>query len=134
MLASDRRGKGKSDELDAVRILGGARIAPRRRMPRELSSERARVATRVLVVAREQVALCPPLTRYGPLTAGSPRFYAAEAKRGSGGSCATTPQRAAQGPVERSGGNPGRRRRDRTSQIMPLCETMDWGVIDAQCV
>lgn len=57
MPASDRRGKGKSDELDAVRIaravLGSA--IEDLRIPRTLGADRARVAMRVLVVAREQM-------------------------------------------------------------------------------
>jgi transposase len=57
MPAGDRRGKGKSDELDAVRIaravLGSA--IEDLRIPRTLGADRARVAMRVLVVAREQM-------------------------------------------------------------------------------
>ena len=57
MPASDRRGTGKSDELDAVRIARAVLGLPvtALRTPRELSAERARVAMRVLVVAREQM-------------------------------------------------------------------------------
>jgi len=57
MSASDRRGAGKSDELDAVRIARavlGLPI-PALRAPRALSTGQARVAMRVLVVAREQM-------------------------------------------------------------------------------
>jgi transposase len=57
MPAGDRRGTGKSDDLDAVRIaravLGLTVIDLR--TPRALSTDRARVAMRVLVVAREQM-------------------------------------------------------------------------------
>lgn len=57
MPVGDRRGAGKSDELDAVRIaravLGLAVTALR--APRALSTDRARVAMRVLVVARDQM-------------------------------------------------------------------------------
>jgi transposase len=57
MPAGDRRGKGKSDELDAARIaravLGSA--IEDLRTPRTLGADRARVAMRVLVVAREQM-------------------------------------------------------------------------------
>jgi transposase len=57
MPAGDRRGTGKSDELDAVRIaravLGLA--VTDLRTPRALSTDRTRVAMRVLVVAREQM-------------------------------------------------------------------------------
>jgi transposase len=57
MPAGDRRGKGKSDELDAVRIaravLGSA--IEDLRIPRTLGADRARIAMRVLVVAREQM-------------------------------------------------------------------------------
>jgi len=55
--AGDRRGIGKNDELDATRIARAVRGLPLTslRTPRELSSERARVAMRVLVVAREQM-------------------------------------------------------------------------------
>jgi len=57
MPAGDRRGAGKSDELDAVRIaravLGLA--AADLRTPRALATDRARVAMRVLVVARDQM-------------------------------------------------------------------------------
>ena len=56
-LAGDRHGTGKGDELDAVRIaravLGHA-VADLR-TPRALSTDRTRVAMRVLVVAREQM-------------------------------------------------------------------------------
>jgi transposase len=57
MPASDRRGTGKNDELDATRIARAVLGLPLSglRTPRELSSERARVALRVLVVAREQM-------------------------------------------------------------------------------
>jgi len=53
MPASDRRGIGKNDELDATRIARAVLGLPLTslRTPRELSSERARVAMRVLVVA-----------------------------------------------------------------------------------
>lgn len=58
MPAGDRRGKGKSDELDAVRIaravLGLA--VTDLRAPRTLACDRPRVSMRVLVVAREQMA------------------------------------------------------------------------------
>jgi transposase len=57
MPAGDRRGTGKSDDLDAARIaravLGLA--VTDLRTPRALSTDRARVAMRVLVVAREQM-------------------------------------------------------------------------------
>jgi hypothetical protein len=57
MPAGDRRGTGKSDELDAVRIartvLGLATTALR--TPRALAKDRARVAMRVLLVARDQM-------------------------------------------------------------------------------
>ncbi|MGH9305637.1 MAG: IS110 family transposase [Acidimicrobiales bacterium] len=57
MPSGDRRGKGKSDELDAERIaravLGLATADLR--VPRTLSTDQARVAMRVLVVAREQM-------------------------------------------------------------------------------
>jgi transposase len=57
MPASDRRGTGKSDEVDATRIARAVLGLPLSglRIPRDLSSERARVALRVLVVAREQM-------------------------------------------------------------------------------
>ncbi len=57
MPAGDRRGIGKNDELDATRIARAVRGLPLTslRTPRELSSERARVAMRVIVVAREQM-------------------------------------------------------------------------------
>lgn len=57
MPANDRRGKGKNDELDATRIARAVLglTTSTLRTPRELSSERARVALRVLVVAREQM-------------------------------------------------------------------------------
>jgi len=57
MPAGDRRGLGKNDELDAARIARAVLGLPLTslRTPRELSSERARVAMRVLVVAREQM-------------------------------------------------------------------------------
>ena len=57
MPAGDRRGIGKNDELDATRIARAVLGLPLTslRTPRELSSERARVAMRVLVVAREQM-------------------------------------------------------------------------------
>ena len=57
MPAADRRGKGKSDELDAVRIARSVLSLGIRelRTPRLLGSDRARVAMRVLVVAREQM-------------------------------------------------------------------------------
>lgn len=57
MPANDRRGTGKNDELDATRIARAVLGLPSSalRTPRELSSERARVALRVLVVAREQM-------------------------------------------------------------------------------
>lgn len=55
--AGERRGTGKSDELDAVRIaravLGLA--VKGLRTPRALATDGARVAMRVLVVAREQM-------------------------------------------------------------------------------
>jgi transposase len=57
MPAGDRRGTGKSDELDAVRIARavlGLAVADLR-TPRALSTDRARVAMRVLVVARDQM-------------------------------------------------------------------------------
>ena len=57
MPAGDRHGTGKSDEPDAVRIaravLGLA--VTDLRTPRALSTDRTRVAMRVLVVAREQM-------------------------------------------------------------------------------
>ncbi|GEM_PF-2508923 len=57
MPATDRRGKGNSDELGAVRIaravLGSAIWDLR--TPRTLGADRTRVAMRVLVVAREQM-------------------------------------------------------------------------------
>jgi len=57
MPAGDRRDTGKSDELDAVRIaravLGLA--VTDLRTPRALSTDRARVAMRVLVPARDQM-------------------------------------------------------------------------------
>jgi transposase len=61
MPAGDRRGTGKNDELDATRIARAVLGLPRSglRTPRELSSERARVALRVLVVAREQMTTGP---------------------------------------------------------------------------
>jgi len=57
MPGTDRRGTGKSDDLDATRIARAVLGSPlgALRVPRELSSERARVAMRVLVVAREQM-------------------------------------------------------------------------------
>ncbi|MBN9619461.1 MAG: transposase, partial [Actinobacteria bacterium] len=57
MPASDRRGTGKNDDLDATRIARAVLGLPLSglRAPRELSTERARVALRVLVVAREQM-------------------------------------------------------------------------------
>ncbi len=57
MPAGDRRGKGKSDELDAVRIARSVLGLDIRdlRTPRVLGPDRARVAMRVLVVAREQM-------------------------------------------------------------------------------
>lgn len=57
MSAGERRGTGKSDELDAVRIAWAVLGLPltRLRDPRELSTDKARVAMRVLVVAREQM-------------------------------------------------------------------------------
>ena len=57
MPATDRRGTGKSDDLDATRIARAVLGSPlgTLRVPRELSSERAQVAMRVLVVAREQM-------------------------------------------------------------------------------
>ena len=57
MPAGDRRGIGKNDELDATWIARAVLGLPLTglRTPRELSSERARVAMRVLVVAREQM-------------------------------------------------------------------------------
>lgn len=57
MPAGNRRGKGKSDELDAVRIARavlGLEVADLR-TPRSLSADRVRVALRVLVVGREQM-------------------------------------------------------------------------------
>jgi transposase len=58
MPAHGRRGQGKTDEIDAVRIaravLGLA--ITELRTPRALSTDRSRVAMRVLVVAREQMA------------------------------------------------------------------------------
>ncbi len=58
MPRGDRRGQGKSDELDAVRIaravLGLSLLDLR--MPRNVASDQARVAMRVLVVAREEMA------------------------------------------------------------------------------
>jgi transposase len=57
MPAGDRRGIGKNDELAATQIARavlGLHFTSLR-TPRELSSERARVAMRVLVVAREQM-------------------------------------------------------------------------------
>ena len=58
MSAGDRRGKGKSDELDAVRIARGVLglAITDLRTPRTLACDRPRVAMRVLVVAREQMA------------------------------------------------------------------------------
>lgn len=57
MPAGDRRGTGKSDDLDAVRIARAVLGLPLTglRAPRELSTEHARVAMGVLVVAREQM-------------------------------------------------------------------------------
>ncbi len=57
MPAGDRRGIGMNDELDATRIACAVLGLPLTslRTPRELSSERARVAMRVLVVARKQI-------------------------------------------------------------------------------
>jgi transposase len=57
MPAADRRGAGKSDELDAVRIARAVLglPVPTLRRPRALSTAQARVAMRVLVVAREQM-------------------------------------------------------------------------------
>jgi transposase len=57
MPAGDRRGTGKSDELDAARIARAVLGLPLTalRVPRSLSAGRARVAMRVLVVAREQM-------------------------------------------------------------------------------
>jgi len=57
MPGGDRRGTGKSDELDAVRIARAVLGLPLTalRVPRALSADRARVAMRVLVVAREQM-------------------------------------------------------------------------------
>jgi hypothetical protein len=56
-MAGDRRETGKSDELDAVRIARAVLGHPPSalRAPRALSAERARVAMRVLVVARDQM-------------------------------------------------------------------------------
>ena len=57
MPAGDRRGKGKSDELDAVRIARavlGLAVSDLR-IPRALAGNRSRVAMRVLVVAREEM-------------------------------------------------------------------------------
>lgn len=57
MPAGDRRGRGKSDELDAVRIARavlGLAISDLR-IPRTLAGNRSRVAMRVLVVAREEM-------------------------------------------------------------------------------
>jgi hypothetical protein len=58
MPAGDRRGAGKNDEFDATRIARSVLGLPLSglRTPRELSSEWARVALRVLVVAREQMS------------------------------------------------------------------------------
>jgi len=55
MPAGDRRGKGKSDELDAVRIARAVLglSLDDLRIPRSLTGDRSRVAMRVLVVARE---------------------------------------------------------------------------------
>jgi transposase len=57
LVGRERRGRGKSDELDAVRIARAALGAALTdlRAPRALSTDRARVALRVLVVAREQM-------------------------------------------------------------------------------
>lgn len=57
MSAGDRRGRGKSDELDATRIARAALgvALTDLRAPRTLSTDLARVALRVLVVAREQM-------------------------------------------------------------------------------
>jgi transposase len=57
MPAGERRGTGKSDDLDAVRIARAVLglTAGELRTPRALSTDRARVAMRVLVVAREQM-------------------------------------------------------------------------------
>jgi transposase len=57
MPAGDRRGTGKSDELDAARIARAVLGLPLAalRAPRALSTEQARVAMRVLVAAREQM-------------------------------------------------------------------------------
>lgn len=57
MPASVRRGTGKNDELDATRIARAVLGLPvtALRVPRELSTERSRVAMRVLVVARDQM-------------------------------------------------------------------------------
>jgi transposase len=58
MPAGDRRGTGKSDDLDAVRIARAVLglMVTDLRTPRALPTDRARVAMRVLVVAREQMA------------------------------------------------------------------------------
>lgn len=57
MPGGGRRGSGKSDELDAARIARAVLGLPltELRAPRALSTDRARVAMRVLVVAREQM-------------------------------------------------------------------------------
>ncbi len=58
MPRGDRRGKGKSDELDAVRIARAVigLTLTELRTPRVLAGDRARVALRVLIVAREEMA------------------------------------------------------------------------------
>lgn len=60
MPASDRRGTAKNDELDATRIARAVLGLPSTelRVPRELSTQRARVALRVLVVARVTTIAC----------------------------------------------------------------------------
>jgi transposase len=57
MPANDRRGTGKSDELDAARIARAVLglDAQNLRTPRTLATDQARVAMRVLVVARDQM-------------------------------------------------------------------------------
>lgn len=56
-MSGGRRGTGKSDELDAARIARAVLGLPltELRAPRALSADQARVAMRVLVVAREQM-------------------------------------------------------------------------------
>jgi transposase len=57
MAANDRRGTGKSDELDAARIARAVLGLETQnlRTPRALATDQARVAMRVLVVAREKM-------------------------------------------------------------------------------